>query len=291
MGRTLYLSKNRNKDEIIPILHSMTSFIPRKKLKMVLPQTSTNTVCKVCFCDTQNDDRLELVAMDKYCSHCMVCRDCFVQYLKITISENENIMPWILCPAPDCKAPIHQKLLLEHVSIDNLYAFGMSFLYKHLQRTSYFIQCPDNNDMQCSFGWIVIHKNDKNEETLKCEGCGSTHILKKEEVENKVDDGFDALISRGVLRECPKCRYPAMKDYGMCNVMHCAKCNVFWNWRTKETGSSSNEVKQRARSNGTLWENGELAFQQNLQRNNLKEFIALLARNGIKYDPNYRRGS
>ncbi len=45
-----------------------------------------------------------------------------------------------------------------------------------------------------------------------------------------------------------------------------------------------------ARSHGTLWEPGELAFQQRLQRENLPEFIALLERNGVKYDPNYRRG-
>jgi hypothetical protein len=40
-----------------------------------------------------------------------------------------------------------------------------------------------------------------------------------------------------------------------------------------------------------LWEAGELAYQQNLQRTNKKEFVKLLERNGVKYDPNYRRGS
>jgi hypothetical protein len=35
---------------------------------------------------------------------------------------------------------------------------------------------------------------------------------------------------------------------------------------------------------------GELSYQQELQRSNLPEFIALLERNGVTYDPNYVRG-
>lgn len=82
-----------------------------------------------------------------------------------------------------------------------------------------------------------------------------------------------------------------MKDKGMCNVMHCGKCGIYWNWKTRETGTSSSQLKNKARRNGTLWEPGELRYQQELQRNNLPEFKKLLERNGIKYDPNYVRGT
>ncbi len=61
--------------------------------------------------------------------------------------------------------------------------------------------------------------------------------------------------------------------------------------RSRETGRTSRELKDRARSNGTLWEAGELQFQQRLERTNLPEFIKLLERNGVKYDPSYSRGS
>lgn len=67
--------------------------------------------------------------------------------------------------------------------------------------------------------------------------------------------------------------------------------SIVWNWKTNETGRTSRELKQKARNNGTLWGHGELAYQQNLQQSNKKEFIALLERNGVKYDPNYRRGT
>ena len=288
MYETIYLSKHKHQDEIVPIIKKMSCLIPKKHLKTVLPQESTNTVCKVCYCDTKDDQDMELIAMNKYCSHCMICRDCFIQYLNITIKEDENILPWILCPAQDCKAPIDIQLLIKYICIDNLYKFGLSFINKHLQRTSFWIECPDLNDKQCKFGWIMIDEL-KEDIDLKCKSCECNHKLKKEN--ERKDDGFDSLIKSGIMRECPQCNYPAMKDYGMCNVMHCGKCGIYWNWRTKETGTSTNEVKQKARSDGTLWEPGELSYQQNLQNDNLPEFIALLARNGIKYDPNYRRGS
>mmetsp|Transcript_15750 Transcript_15750/g.28328 ORF Transcript_15750/g.28328 Transcript_15750/m.28328 type:complete len:86 (+) Transcript_15750:291-548(+) len=82
-----------------------------------------------------------------------------------------------------------------------------------------------------------------------------------------------------------------MKEYGICNVINCGQCGVWWNWNTNETGRSSTELKARARARGTLWEPGELQYQQGLQRNDPEEFKSLLERNGMTYDPNYRRGT
>ena len=65
---------------------------------------------------------------------------------------------------------------------------------------------------------------------------------------------------------------------------------MWWNWRTRETGKSGSELKQRARSMGTLWEAGELHYQMALEQSDPAAFKALLERNGMEYDPNYRRG-
>jgi hypothetical protein len=98
-----------------------------------------------------------------------------------------------------------------------------------------------------------------------------------------------------------------LKEKGLCNVIECVKCGIWWNWRTREQGHDGKDLKQKARMNGTLWEagrslkdfnlflivsffSGELRYQQELERSNPKEFQALLERNGIKYDPNYVRG-
>lgn len=76
----------------------------------------------------------------------------------------------------------------------------------------------------------------------------------------------------------------------MCNVINCGKCGVWWNFITLCTGRSSDELKALARSDGTLWNPGELEFQTQLQHTNLPAFIALLERNGQSYNPHYRRG-
>ena len=131
----------------------------------------------------------------------------------------------------------------------------------------------------------------KNEKTkkkrLKCTACGNTHNITKSSI---IDPDLELLFKSGEMRKCPSCEWPTMKDKGMCNIMHCARCGIYWNWRTFETANNSKELKNRARNNATLWEPGELQYQANLQRTNLPEFIKLLERNGIKYDPNYIRG-
>ena len=53
----------------------------------------------------------------------------------------------------------------------------------------------------------------------------------------------------------------------------------------------SREVKEKARQRGTLWEPGELQYQQTLQQSDPSAFKNLLERNGMHYDPNYRRGT
>ena len=93
------------------------------------------------------------------------------------------------------------------------------------------------------------------------------------------------------IRPCPKCGRQSMKDRGVCNVIQCMKCSTYWNWRTRETGRSYAELKAKSRKDGTLWEPGELSYNQNLEASDKSAFQALLKANGIKYDPNYKRGS
>jgi hypothetical protein len=64
------------------------------------------------------------------------------------------------------------------------------------------------------------------------------------------------MIKTGQLRECPTCRLLTLKEKGLCNVIECAKCGIWWNWRTKEQGHNGKDLKQKARMNGTLWEPG-----------------------------------
>jgi len=117
-------------------------------------------------------------------------------------------------------------------------------------------------------------------------------VIKKNTLKRKAefDEGFKEMLKQGKIRMCPKCDYPHMKDYGLCNVLQCGKCKMWWNWRTRDMATTSKDLKAQARAHGTLWEAGELEYQQKLQRDNPEAFKALLESNGVKYNPNYVRG-
>merc|ERR1711933_44553 len=127
----------------------------------------------------------------------------------------------------------------------------------------------------------------EDEKEVECDNCSKKQTIKRKV---EMDEGFKEMMKSGTIRLCPKCNHPHMKDKGLCNVLQCGACKIWWNWRSRDTADTQKALKQRARANHTLWEPGELAYQQNLQATNLPEFIKLLERNGIKYDPNYRRG-
>jgi len=42
------------------------------------------------------------------------------------------------------------------------------------------------------------------------------------------DEGFYEMVKAGTIRLCPMCDHPHMKDKGMCNIMQCPKCSIWW---------------------------------------------------------------
>ena len=107
----------------------------------------------------------------------------------------------------------------------------------------------------------------------------------------ELDSEFKQWLAEGRLRPCPRCDHLTFKERGVCNVLQCGKCGIWWNWNSRETGTNSSALKERARRRGNLWEPGELRYQQELEMTNPEEFKKLLERNGVRYDPNYRRGT
>jgi len=237
--------------------------------------------CQTCYAED-----VELVQMMGSCQHEMICEDCFHQYLIVRIRDSE-IMPWIVCPAESCSIPCHVKTILDHGRLKSteLLQFISTYMNKKLARNENFISCQTAG---CLSGFLQFGKPKK--EHVTCDICQTKQTVEKGK-DGELDAEFEKMIKDGQLRECPACKLLTMKEKGLCNVIECTRCGIWWNWRTKETGRDAKELKQRGRYNGTLWEPGELAYQQYLQRSNLPEFKALLERNGVKYNPNYIRGT
>ncbi|CAF1109533.1 unnamed protein product [Rotaria sordida] len=218
------------------------------------------------------------------CGHRMICPDDFHQYLSTRIRDGD-LLPWIPCPAEICNVPCDAKNIIEdgRLTHPERLSFITTYMLKKLSRNENFITC-----IQCQQGgFLQIGPSKKQEVT--CQICNVKQTIEKGS-DGDLDIAFKQMIQSGQLRECPTCRLLTLKEKGLCNVIECAKCGIWWNWRTREQGHSGKDLKQRARMNGTLWEPGELRYQQELERNNPTEFKALLERNGVKYDPNYIRG-
>ncbi|UJR20536.1 hypothetical protein I4U23_023663 [Adineta vaga] len=234
--------------------------------------------CQICF------DKDEPLITMKACGHRMICPDDFHQYL-ITRIRDKDLLPWIPCPAEICGVPCDAKNITEdgRLTHGELLSFIIIYMSKKLSRNENFITC-----VHCEQGGFLQIGPPKKEE-VECQVCHSKQTIEKG-TDGDLDIAFKTMIEKGELRECPTCRHLTLKEKGLCNVIECVKCGIWWNWRTREQGHSGKDLKNKARSNGTLWEPGELHYQQQLERRNPAEFKALLERNGIEYNPNYVRG-
>jgi len=249
-----------------------------------LPNTKE---CQVCFQRFGGDTRKQIMT---HCGHDLICTDCYTIYIRTHIND-EDVLPWLVCPHPECKIPLHPADVAA-ASVSPLYLYHMARIHigKTLAQHEDWVLCKGNEKSgkdKCLFGFVVLEAGKKSNRA--CDVCGLRQSVEKKAVE--LDAEFKEMIRKGEMRDCPVCHFYTTKDYGICNVIQCAKCGIWWNWRNKETGSTYKGLKEKARMSGTLWEPGELAYQQKLERSDPKAFAALLEKNGQKYDPNYRRGA
>jgi len=244
--------------------------------------------CQCCFADWDNETKPVVVDT---CGHGSFCADCFQQHLSIKIKD-EAVSPWLGCPSAGCRFPLSAPLLLAHTTPAQQAHLAVIYMRKRLVRAANecFVSCQTRD---CPFGFVVecsaSGKAPKPKQQT-CVLCSKAQMVEKGK-EGELDDGFKEMINNGTIRPCPKCKHLTMKEFGVCNVIQCVKCSIWWNWNSRETGKDSMTLKNKARMSGTLWGAGELAFQQNLERTNPKAFRELLERNGQKWDPNYVRGT
>jgi len=244
------------------------------------PKTDIKPQCESC--NNEFDEKSSIRCSLK--CHCNICMSCVGNWIKSKLSD-EDILPYVRCPAIDCNHAIPLYLYYDknvHLTTLELFQFANIYCYKHLSRNSNWFPCQTT---KCLFGVVMTIRDDEKEVT--CESCEKKYKYKRK---HEMDEGFKQLLKEGKIRLCPVCQYPHAKDYGLCNVLQCGQCNIWWNWRTKDHATTSKELKQKARIDKSLWEPGELEYQMDLQKNNPVEFKAFLERNGITYDENYVRG-
>ena len=167
----------------------------------------------------------------------------------------------------------------------------MQYLCKLVVRFPEWVPCMGrcNDGKQCLFGFLL--SGDTEGKEVACAVCGHLQRVVAKLQSADEDTDLQRMLQDGTMRKCPKCQLLTMKEFGVCNVIQCEQCSIWWNWSTRDTGRSSHELKQKARMHGTLWEPGELDYQRTLERKDPEGFKNLLKRNGVTYNPNYRRGT
>lgn len=141
--------------------------------------------------------------MEEHCNHAMCCKSCFIQHLAVKIKD-DDITPWLPCPAENCKAPVSCGLLLEYVTLENLYKFAAGFIRKHLARNPNWVRCGTS---KCEYGFMILDADTSKKHKLRCGACKKKQTVSKDPIQ---EEGFDELIKSGVLRLCPKCSLPTV---------------------------------------------------------------------------------
>jgi hypothetical protein len=179
-------------------------------------------------------------------------------------------------------SPAHFQLLRD---------FCIKYLSKLIVRYPEWTPCTGHSaeGEECKFGFLV--EDAMEGRRVECEVCSCRQVVARRQIAEEDDEALCKMLAEGVMRKCPSCKLVTMKEFGVCNVIQCEKCSIWWNWRSRETGRNSRELKQKARMSGTLWEPGELDYQRTLESSDPTAFKSLLERNGVAYDPNYRRGT
>lgn len=242
--------------------------------------------CEVCYEEThivtdlttehKADDDTSYALTLPGCQHNQVCTTCMSGHVQSKVTS-ADVAAWVSCPHPTCTTPLHPTVLCYPglLTSDLQLLLLLGYLTKLLSRSTAFVRCSTS---QCPYGFLCLAKTGK--ESRACPVCHKEQSVERGG-EGELDESFKKMIALGTLRACPTCSHYTLKEKGICNVIECAKCGVWWNWRTRETGKSGSELKQRARAMGTLWEQGELQYQMELERRNPNEFKALLERNGM----------
>eukprot|EP00485_Elphidium_margaritaceum_P012717 CAMPEP_0202709928 /NCGR_PEP_ID=MMETSP1385-20130828/21974_1 /ASSEMBLY_ACC=CAM_ASM_000861 /TAXON_ID=933848 /ORGANISM="Elphidium margaritaceum" /LENGTH=415 /DNA_ID=CAMNT_0049369317 /DNA_START=29 /DNA_END=1276 /DNA_ORIENTATION=- len=239
------------------------------------------TKCESCTCDF---DEKEVSRAELTC-HGNICKGCCGNWIRAKISD-ENVIPFIRCPAEDCDYAIPVFLYIDaatQLKLTDMYRLLAVYSEKQLARNANWISC--SNSKSCKYGFLL--QLSESEKDAQCDNCGTKQHVKRK---TEFDEGFNEMLKSGKIRMCPKCKFPHMKDFGLCNVLQCGKCKMWWNWRTMDMDNTQKGLKAKARQQRTLWEPGELEWQMKLQRDDPAAFQHLLESNGVKYDPNYTRG-
>ena len=217
-----------------------------------------------------------------------ICVDCLRAHLTVKIEE-ESVTPWICSPCLNFTSqPLsagNVLLLWDAYPNPNHAAQNRKLILNFIK-----LHCRQRAQQELKDDFVVCDKcefgvcKSSNPTIHDCPNC----LVPLPVV--VIDDTMQKMLDDGSMRKAPCCGQLHVKQHGVCNIIQCQACNMFFNWSSNDVGKDSKVLKQKARQANTLWQPGEQEFQANLAATDKQAFIKLLEDNGVKYDPNYVPG-
>ncbi|WVW79864.1 hypothetical protein I302_101834 [Kwoniella bestiolae CBS 10118] len=183
--------------------------------------------CGCCFTDTLMAEMVQCAE-----GH-LFCRECASTHAETKLGEQSTS---ILCmDQSDCTSAFPESELRRCLSEKSLQLYHRLKQAKELEQAEIegLESCPS-----CPYAAVIDNPDEKlfrcmNEECgqVTCRGCGKKEHIPRTCAEVEADvklnhkHTVEDAMSEALIRKCPKCAKPYIKDSG-CNKIHCSKCGT-----------------------------------------------------------------
>ncbi|CAN0036522.1 unnamed protein product [Discosporangium mesarthrocarpum] len=185
-------------------------------------------MCRICCDDVQGSGAFALP-----CRH-YFCKGCWKGYLSAKVSEGP-ICVYTTCPEHKCQQIVPESVFAEHVSEEELAAYGRFSLSSFVDINKTLRFCPGKDcgmvvkaplscpRVRCNCGALFCFRC--GEETHEPATCAELEAW-KEKCQNESETANWILAN---TKQCPKCKTRIEKNQG-CNHMTCRQCKLEFCW-------------------------------------------------------------
>jgi hypothetical protein len=158
----------------------------------------------------------------------MFCSDCYLNYLKEKINNNQ--VSKITCLEHTCGVELDEDFIISHLNGDE----NLIKKYKKFKIRNQVLTDPNVKFCPIKDCESYAKKEGDNKYVTCLEGHKFCFICSKpwhgrKKCQDEIDKDFKKWKKNKVIKRCPRCKMWVEKNYG-CNHMTCAECHYQWCW-------------------------------------------------------------
>ena len=187
-------------------------------------KSESSVICELCM---ENITKEEEEKNFLLCKH-MFCSDCYLNYLKEKINNNQ--VSKITCLEHTCSVELDEEFIISHLNGDE----NLIKKYKKFKIRNQVLTDPNVKFCPIKDCESYAKKEGDNKYVTCLEGHKFCFICSKpwhgrKKCQDEIDKDFKKWKKNKVIKRCPRCKMWVEKNYG-CNHMTCAECHYQWCW-------------------------------------------------------------